>query len=98
MKLAFERPTVFIGKSVGLTVDRLDLHEYVRKVNENLNDDHEKTPWTYEQVNAAFHLRPKGGGGLMSLWIYGRSCGDKQEVRNRTEQIFFPTLKKAICL
>ena len=52
VKLAFERPTVFKGKSVGLTVDRLDLQEYVQKVNDNLNED-KKHPWTYEQVTTA---------------------------------------------
>ena len=49
VKLAFERPNIFIGKTIGLTVDRIDLNKFVQQIREVFKET--KINWRYEQVS-----------------------------------------------
>ena len=46
VKLAFERPNIFIGKTIGLTVDRIDINKFVKQMEEVFK----KQRWRYEKV------------------------------------------------
>lgn len=48
VKLAFERPNTFIGKTIGLTVDRIDLKKFVTNMEEVFKE--RKLSWRYERV------------------------------------------------
>ena len=48
VKLAFERPNIFIGKTIGLTVDRIDINKFVQLMTEVFKET--KIDWRYEKV------------------------------------------------
>jgi hypothetical protein len=48
VKLAFERPNIFIGKTIGLTVDRIDINKFIQQIREIFKE--KKLNWRYEKV------------------------------------------------
>ena len=49
VKIAFERPNIFVGKTIGLTVDRIDINQFVEEIRDTFKDDSEYG-WRYERV------------------------------------------------
>lgn len=52
--IAFERPNVFVGKTIGLTVDSICLDKYVDLLNQNFKT--ETVNFAYEKVRTTFDL------------------------------------------
>lgn len=55
VKLAFERPNIFIGKTIGLTVDRIDINKFVKQMEEVFK----KQRWRYEKLSWKEYQRDK---------------------------------------
>jgi len=49
VKLAFERPNIFIGKTIGLTVDRIDINKFIQQIREIFKEM--KLNWRYEKLS-----------------------------------------------
>ncbi|XP_063677113.1 nmrA-like family domain-containing protein 1 isoform X1 [Bolinopsis microptera] len=57
VKLAFERPNIFIGKTIGLTVDRIDINKFVQLMTEVFKET--KIDWRYEKLSWKEYQRDK---------------------------------------
>lgn len=49
VKLAFERPNIFIGKTIGLTVDRIDIKKFITLIEDIFKE--KKLTWRYEKLS-----------------------------------------------